>query len=126
MSAATETRSELLSELRSLAEKLPLPQPSSGHPYIPQIVACRDDFLWALEAAEARPAALDVLADLIDGDAMAAIDPAASPELLEAWERLRALPLPQGQHPYLGEIMSALGALRLLLVALGRTAATHP
>ena len=47
----------------------------------------------------------------------------ASGKLTGAWERLQALPLPEGQHPFLDEIVPALDALRLLLVALSLTGA---
>ena len=113
--------SELLAELRSLCERLPVPQPS-WHPYAAQIAACRSDFEHALTLAAANPAALEQVADLIEGNTKASFDHTSSPELAGAWQRLEALPLPSGHHPYLDEIVPALGAQRLLLEALSRTA----
>lgn len=116
---ATDT-SELLSELHSLCARLPVPQPS-WHPYVSQIAACHSDFDQALALAAKRPAALERLAALLDGDAEPPFDDEASRDLTAAWRRLEALPRPSGQHPYLDEILPALDALRLLLVALSTT-----
>lgn len=115
-------QAELVGELRGLWARLPIPEPS-WHPHVALIHACRDDFEHAIAAAADRPAALDLLAALIDGAPEPAFDRDASSELTGAWERLRALPLPEGQHPFLDEIVPALDALRLLLVALSQTGA---
>jgi hypothetical protein len=112
---------ELLAELRGLCERLPMPQPG-WHPYVAQIAACRSDFEHALALAAANPAALEQVADLIEGETEAGFDRTSSPELTSAWRRLETLPLPSGHHPYLDEIVPALEAHRLLLVALSRTA----
>ena len=120
--AVAGTTSELLAELRRLCARLPLPQPS-WHPYVAQIAACRDDFEHALTLAADAPQTFDLIAALVDGDVEPAFDEAASPELATAWLRLEALPLPSGQHPYLDEILPALEAHRLLLVALSHTIA---
>jgi hypothetical protein len=116
VAVATEM-SELFAELHGLCARLPVPQPS-WHPYVSQIAACRSDFEQALALAAAQPAALERLTALLDGDAEPAFDGGASPELAAAWRRLEALPLPSGQHPYLDDIIPALEAYRLLLIAL--------
>ncbi len=121
MSAVATPTGELLAELRDLCARLPVPE-ASWHPYVSQISACRSDFERALIRAEEQPAALERLAVLLEGDAEPAFDAAASSDLTGAWRRLEALPGPSGQHPYLDEILPALDALRLLLVALSRTA----
>jgi carbon-monoxide dehydrogenase large subunit len=120
--AVAGSTSELLAELRRLCARLPLPQPS-WHPYVAQIAACRNDFEQALALAADAPPTLELFAALVDGDAEPAFDEAASPALTAAWSRLEALPLPSGQHPYLDEILPALEAHRLLLVALSQTIA---
>ena len=121
MTVAVDTdTSELLGELRGLCARLPVPQPS-WHPYVSRIAACRSDFEQALALASEQPAALERLAALLDGDTEPAFAGDASPGLVAAWQRLGALPLPSGQHPYLDEILPALDALRLLLIALSST-----
>ncbi len=119
VAVATDT-SELLTNLRGLCARLPVPQPS-WHPYVSQIAACRGDFEQALVLAAEHPAVLERVAVLLDGDAEPTFDANASPDLAAAWRRLGTLPLPSGQHPYLDEILPALEALRLLPVALSET-----
>ena len=123
MSAAVATETDgLLRELRGLCDQLPVPQPS-WHPYVAQIAACRADFELALALAAAHPEALELVVDLLDGDGDPSFNAGASPKLTAAWQRLEALPLPSGQHPYLDDILPALEAHRLLLVALSRITA---
>jgi hypothetical protein len=115
-------RDELLAELRRLCARLPIPQPG-WHPYVSHIAACRDDFEHALVLATDSPDALEVFAALVAGELEPAFDSDASLAPTAAWRRLEALPIPDGQHPYLDEILPALEALRFLLVALSRTGA---
>lgn len=121
MSASVTARreaDELLAELHRLCERLPVPQPG-WHPYVDQITSCRADFEHALALAAEQPAALELVAEFLDGTAEPAFEAGSPPELIAAWRRLEALPLPSGQHPYLDEILPALEAHRLLLIALG-------
>jgi hypothetical protein len=122
VSATAIETADLTAELRRLCARLPVPQPG-WHPYVALIGACRDDFERALALADVRPRTLELVAALVDGETELPFDRDASAELAAAWERLEALPLPEGQHPYLDEILPALDALRLLLVALSHTAA---
>lgn len=123
MSIALATGSgELLTDLHRLCERLPVPQPS-WHPFVAQIAACRDDFEHALDLATNHPETLDLLAALIDGSAERSFGEDASAALTAAWRRLQALPTPSGQHPYLDDILPALDAHRLLLIAVSQTAA---
>lgn len=109
---------ELLAELRGLCERLPVPG-ADWHPHVAAIAACRDDLADAIEAVAARPAARARLEALLADEAEPAFDhTAADPGTAAAYERLRALPVPEGQHPFLAEILPALEALELLLVAL--------
>jgi hypothetical protein len=97
----------LTAELRALAERLPVPA-DAWHPHVASIRAVRDDLL----------AGLDLLERLPDGEARLA-------EAIEAGEAatpgtpLAALPVPEGEHPYLGEILAALEAARAVQAALG-------
>lgn len=123
MSAAVATEAgELLLELRRLCDQLPVPQPS-WHPYVTQIADCRTDFEHSLELSAVRPEALELVATLVDGSVELDFGVNATPELTAAWQRLQALPLPSGQHPYLDDILPALEAHRLLLIALSHTTA---
>jgi hypothetical protein len=98
---------------------LPVPQPG-WHPYVALIAGCRHDFEHALTLTAQHPAARDLFAALADGDLDLTFDSANSPELTSAWVRLEELPIPDGQHPYLDDILPALEALRLLLVSLSQ------
>jgi len=119
--ATATATSELLAELHGLCERLRVPQPG-WHSYVPQIAACRSDFEQALAIVTERPAALERVAAQVDGDAEPAFAPVVSPDVAAARQRLEALPRPSGRHPYLDEILPALDALRLVLVALSQTA----
>lgn len=109
----------LLEALHDLCARLPVPD-GRWHPHVAAIAACRADFASALSLVADDPEALRLLDRLVDGAAAAEFDPARSPELAAAWERLDALPVPEGRHPFLDEIMPALDAYRLLLIALSR------
>ena len=111
---------ELLADLQGLCDRLPVPQPS-WHPYVAQIANCRTDFERALDLAAERPETLELVAALIDGGTEAQFDEDAPLELRAAWRRREALPLPSGRHPYLDDILPALDAHRLLLIALSHT-----
>lgn len=112
---------ELLDTLRSLCVRLPVPG-ARWHPHVASIAAVRNDFEDALAQAAASRDALRLLDLLVAGSAEAGFDRTRSPQLTAAWDRLEALPVPEGRHPYLDEILPALDAHRLLLVALSRAA----
>ena len=116
VAAATDT-APLLAELQDLCARLPVPQPS-WHPYVSQIAACRSDFEQAVTRAAEWPVVLDRFAALINEEHDASFDPDRSSWLTAAWQRLQALPLPDGEHPYLDDIRPALESHRLLLIAL--------
>jgi hypothetical protein len=118
----TDESAELLHELRVLCARLPVPQPT-WHPYVPMILSCREDFEYALALAAEHPKVILRAAALAEETSKPTLDPGASPELAAAYERLHALPDPDGQHPFLDEIVPALEAMRVLLVALSQVAA---
>lgn len=120
MSLVASETSELLTELHGLCDRLPVPQ-SGWHPYVAQIAACRSDFERSLDLAIDWPKALELVAGLLESSSEPSFDEDTTPELSAAWQRLQTLPLPDGQHPYLDDILPALVAHRLLLVALSRT-----
>ena len=76
------------------------------------------DLLVALDAIGTLPAAQAELARQIDGDADYPPDAAGGLTLMAARLRLRELPLPQGEHPFLDEIVDALDAAEAALPAL--------
>jgi hypothetical protein len=115
-------RSTLLAELRGLCDGLPVPD-GSWHPYGDLIGACRADFEHALALAAEDEDVLEALASLLAEDSRPALPPDVPAGLAAAWQRLRALPLPAGRHPYLVEILGTLDALGLLLAAVGRVPA---
>lgn len=107
---------DVAAELRRLLARLPVPD-ARWHAHVPQIAAVRDDFAAAIDAAAARPEALALFEAMLAGDAEPAFEP-GDPELEAAYDRLQALPVPEGQHPFLDEILPALEAAELLLCAL--------
>jgi hypothetical protein len=119
MAAVGTGTSEPLDALRDLCARLPVPQ--GWHLWATEIAACQEDFRQALALADEHPDALELVVQLIDGRAEPEFDADASPELAAAWRRLEELPLPAGRHPYLDEILPALDALRLLLLALSHS-----
>lgn len=76
-----------------------------------------DDLTAALDAVASSPAALQGLVNAVAGDLPEPLDP-AGPSLAGAHARLRDLPLPAGEHPYLGEIVLALEGARAAIAVL--------
>jgi hypothetical protein len=108
---------ELLSELRRLAERLPLPHPF-WHPYTGQMHVVVRDLFAAIDAiALLRPAQVELLRQ-VEGQAAAPPPDAGGPTVAAARRRLRELPRPDGQHPYLFEIVPTLEAAAAALAAL--------
>lgn len=76
------------------------------------------DFSAAVEAIEQLPSARAELARRIDTDETSAPAEAGGPQLAAARARLRELPVPQGEHPYLDEILVTLEAADAVLTSL--------
>jgi hypothetical protein len=110
-----------LDVLLEVCSRLPVPDPG-WHPHARAIGAVRADFEHAVEIAQLVPEVLEEVARSIDADDLAALAPSAGPELRAAWARLEALPVPEGRHPFLDEIVAALEAAKVTLAAVGRSA----
>ncbi len=91
----------MLAELRELAERMPVPD-GAWHPHAALIREIRDELLETLERVDE-----ETLEALLDG-------PVPVPEPGSA---LAALPIPEGRHPYLDEILPVLEAARRLQAA---------
>lgn len=100
----------VVEELRALALGLPIPQPA-WHPHVEAIRRVRDDLLAALDQIEADVRAVEALERLLEG--------APAPDVSTAeLDRIEALPVPQGEHPYLDQILPVIEAARLAQLAL--------
>ncbi|HWJ45266.1 MAG TPA: hypothetical protein VNR63_07745 [Gaiellaceae bacterium] len=115
------TTDDLLLELRRLAERFPLPHPR-WHRYVPQMHAVIDDFGDALAAIAGIPEARQELLRLVESDADSPPAGAGGARVAAARERLRQLPLPEGEHPYVDEIRLTLEAAEAALAALAAVA----
>jgi hypothetical protein len=106
---------EAVAVLRELARSFPIPEPG-WHGYVEEMRACRRDLEDAAEAIDSDPVASAALERLTDGDGPA--DAGAPPAAVAAaLDRLEALPVPEGEHPFLDEIVPTLQAARLALHA---------
>jgi hypothetical protein len=107
---------QLLEQVRQLARDFPLPHPR-WHRFVPLMHEVIDDLTAALDAVASSPAALQELVDAVAGDLPEPFDP-SGPSLAGAQARLRDLPLPAGEHPYLDEIALALEGARAAIAVL--------
>ena len=108
---------DLLAELRRMAERLPLPHPF-WHPYTDEMHVVVRDLFAALDAIALIPPAHVELLRHIEGEAEIPPPDAGGPAVAAARRRLRDLPVPQGEHPYLAEIVPTLEAAASALAAL--------
>jgi len=108
---------ELLAELRLLAERLPLPHPY-WHPYTDEMHVVMRDLFAALDAIALLPPARVELERHVEGEVEFPPPDAGGLALAAARRRLRDLPVPQGEHPYLAEIVPTLEAAAAALAAL--------
>ena len=109
--------SELVDEIRRLAERFPLPHPI-WHRFVAEMHDVIRDLFVALDAITMLPLARVELARRVENDVGPVTDDAGGPAVRAARERLRNLPVPQGEHPYLDEIRVTLEAADALLSAL--------
>jgi hypothetical protein len=108
---------DLYLELRRLCERLPLPD-ASWHPFAGLIGQLRADMGVALDVCAERPALRSVLAEVVAGERSLVFDGGAERELTEAHRRLHALPMVEGRHPFIDEIVPTLEGAEALLVCL--------
>ncbi|HET8528389.1 MAG TPA: hypothetical protein VFL60_05725 [Gaiellaceae bacterium] len=102
----------MLAELRELAEAMPVPQPA-WHPHVRLIVRVRDELLAGIDRLEALPDGEERAERLLGVE----LEPQPGSALAE-------LPVPEGEHPFLGEILAVLEAGRLVQTALAAASLT--
>ena len=102
----------MLTELRELAETLPVPAPA-WHPHVRLILEVRDELVAGIERLEALPGGEDRVEALLGVE----LEPLRG-------SALASLPAPAGEHPYLGEILAVLEAARLVQAALAQASLT--
>lgn len=107
---------ETIEVLRELAARFPIPE-GRWHRFVDRMVACRRDFEEAVEALAADEAAQAALERLID-ESVFELPDGAPADLRAALARLDGLPVPEGQHPFIAEIVPTLEAMRVTLCAL--------
>ncbi|HEY3541997.1 MAG TPA: hypothetical protein VGK79_05600 [Gaiellaceae bacterium] len=106
--------------MHRLAERFPVPHPF-WHRYVPLMRDVLADFRAAVAALEALPDAQHELVRQVDGTRDGVAADAGGPALAAARERLRSLPVPEGEHPYIDEILVGLEAASAALAALAAT-----
>jgi hypothetical protein len=114
---STPEARELLVELRRLAERFPLPHPL-WHRFVPEMHAVVHDLFLALDALAELPQAQAALVRCVESDVDPALDNVDAPALAAPRARLRALPVPQGEHPDLDEILLRIEAAKAVFAAL--------
>lgn len=108
---ATETTALL----RELAERFPIPD-GRWHPFDEAIRACRRDFDQSISAVESDGNAMQELEILLACEAPekpGGLDAVVAAAL----GRLDVLRVPEGQHPFIAEILPTLDAMRAILHA---------
>jgi hypothetical protein len=107
--------------LRELARRFPIPEPR-WHRHVDAMLACRRDLEQATRAIEADDAAARALDALVEQEALD-VRAARPPAVAAALERLDRLPVPEGEHPFLDEIVPTLHAMRAALLAVAASPA---
>lgn len=95
----------MLAELREIAEAMPIPAPA-WHSHVRPILHVRDELLAGIAELEALPDGEERAERLLGEE----LEPLPGTALAE-------LPVPAGEHPYLGEILAVLEAARLVQAA---------
>jgi hypothetical protein len=113
----TADANDLLVELRRLAERFPLPHPL-WHRYVPEMLVVVRDLFFALDAIATCPPAQRELLLHVEGEAASPPEDAGGPAIAAVRARLRDLPIPSGEHPYLDEIVVTLEAANAAFAAL--------
>ena len=113
---------EAVAVLRELGRAFPRPDPR-WHPYVEEIRTCLRDLEAAVGALERDPAAAAALDDFIERDVRPV--PSESDAVRAAYARVDALPAPEGQHPFVAEILPSLDAMRVALAAVDASPAAR-
>lgn len=108
---------ELLTDVRRLAERFPLPHPI-WHRFVAEMHVVIRDLFVALDVIAVLPRAQAELVRQVEGEAHRPLADAGGPSVAAARGRLRGLPVPEGEHPYLDEILVTLEAAEAVLAAL--------
>jgi len=103
-----------------MTERFPVPHPL-WHRYVPQMREVLADFRAAVVALESLPDAQHELVRQVGGTGDDVATDAGGPALAAARDRLRSLPVPEGEHPYIDEILVGLEAAGAALTALAAT-----
>lgn len=114
---AAPAAAELLEELRRLVARFPIPHPS-WHGYVPEMRTVVRDLAAAIDALQSLPRAQAELLRRVEGRPEPQPEQPAGVALADAQERLRALPVPAGEHPFLDEIAVTIEAAEAALTAL--------
>ena len=108
---------EILAEMYRLFDGIQISLQPTWHPYVGQIRGWLRDYSQLLDHAARSPRVLDVLAQMFSGERDCMFEPQAGGEWTAQWERLQALPRPDGGHAYLDYIIPALESHEMLLIA---------
>ncbi len=106
---------EAVAVLQELARRFPVPE-GRWHRFVDAIAACRGDFEIALASIDADAQATRALDELI-ARVPSEFPQVATGPVAAALSRLDGLPVPEGQHPFIAEIVPTLVAMRVALQA---------
>ena len=108
---------DILAEMYRFHDGIQISLQPIWHPYVGQIRGWLRDYGQLLDRAARSPRVLDVLGRMFSGELECAFDPSTDAALTVQWERLQALPRPEGGHAYLDYILPALESHEALLIA---------
>jgi len=108
---------DILAEMYRFYDGIQISLQPTWHPYVGQIRGWLRDYSQLLDRAAGSPHVLNVLAQMFSGEFDCAFEPKADATWTAQWERLQALPRPDGGHAYLDYILPALESHEALLIA---------
>lgn len=108
---------DILAEMYRFYDGIQISLQPTWHPYVGQIRGWLRDYGQLLDHAAASPAVVNVLAQMFSGEREFSLQSGADADMTAQWERLQALPRPDGGHAYLDYIIPALESHQLLLIA---------
>jgi hypothetical protein len=113
----SDEATELIAEIARLGARLPIPD-ASWHAYVAELRGMTADLQAAVAAIRVLPGADAELLRQIAEEGDGADGPGAGPALADARRRLRSVPVPAGEHPFLDEILPTLEGAEAVLAAL--------